>query len=417
MQNNQSRPASPTAAQGPVNRRSFMRWGGAAAIATGGMLTARPALAAPGDGVAGATSIPRPAGLGPRAMIDARFPIAFAGIPRATEAMIGFFTGLNQRDAAQMAEYLHFPFASFEGIEPVAVESAVQFLADPPASMDLNTHPVRFTDRDGYIEDGSYDLLQSLEVIAFDPVNVVFAMTYDRCNRQGNRMLRCDGIYSVTNNDGRWAIQLMSTIFTPDDMIGLEYPDAIQAAVRSRIDHDLAYQIQDIRYDHPPQEGARASVRNTGGAPFWMAPEGKIMDNFRIQGVTSRLRVTGADDPRVGQVQSGVQAGGSGSVLTGDEGVEAYMQRYRELFPEAGLPEWGFVSGYDHNSRVIHASQAKVHIFGGASRYSTSGEFLNSNFDVRVVTYRNGFWGSAGSFIYMTPHDRSNDLLPPEGAQ
>jgi len=395
-----------------TNRRSFLRLTGTTAIGGAVMLASARAAAAPGDGVPGATEIPRPAKLGPKAMLDNRFPISFAGVPKATEALIGYFTALGSRDLRGMADYLHFPFGSFEGMDPVEVRAPDAFLRDPPPSMDMNLKPKRFTPSDSYMQEGSYDLFRGLEVIASDPVNVVFAMSYDRYDKQGKRLLRCDGVYSVTNNDGRWALQLMSTIFTPNDLIGIDYPDAVAAAIRSRIDHDLAYQVQDIRYDHPPQEGARASVGGSGGAPFWMGPEGKIMDNFRIKGVKSRLRITSPDAPRIGQVRQGVTEGGSGSVRLGDRGVEAYMEQYRSLFPTAGLPEWGWVSGIGQDSRVIHASANKVHIFGGALRYSTSGEFLNSNFDVRIMTYKNGFWGSAGSLIYMTPHDRSNDLLP-----
>lgn len=399
-----------------ASRRKFLGMTGATVLAVPALLTAHRASAAPGEGVAGPTEIARPARLGPRAMLDSRFPASFAGVPKATEVMIGYFTALSARDVPGMAKYLHFPFASFEGLDPVRVDTAASFLKDPPASMDMNLNPRRFTDQDGYMQEGAYDLFRGLEVVASDPVNVVFAMNYDRCNRNGKPLLRCEGIYAVTNNDGRWAIQLMSTIFTPADLIGIDYPDAVTAAFRSRIDHDLAYQVQDLRYDHPPQEGARASVRNSGpGAPFWVGPEGRIMENYRIKGVTSRLSYLTPDAPRTGQVQQGVADGGSGSVKPGNRGVEAYMGEYRKLFPTAGLPDWGWVSGISKHSRVIHQSAAKVHIFGGAERYSTAGEFLNSNFDVRVMTYKDGFWGTAGSFIYMSPHDRSNDLAPPQG--
>lgn len=407
-------PATGDESEGPdTGRRQFLGFTGATMIGGAAMLAGAPAKAAPGDGVAGALEVPRPAKLGPRAMLDNRFPVTFAGVPKATEAMIGYFTALNQRDLRGMAEYLHFPFGSFEGTDPVRVETAEAFLRDPPPSMDMNLKPKRFTPSDSYMKEGSYDLFRGLEVIASEPINVVFAMSYDRYDKAGKLLLRCDGVYSVTNNDGRWALQLMSTIFTPADLIGIEYPDAVMESFRSRIDHDLAYQVQDIRHDHPPQEGARGSVGSPGGgAPFWMGPEGKIMDNYQIKGVKSRLRISAPDAPRVGQVQSGVEAGGSGSIRLGNRGVEAYMQQYRDLFPAAGLPEWGWVSGIGRDSRVIHATSNKVHIFGGALRYSTAGEFLNANFDLRIMTYKDGFWGSAGSLIYMTPHDRSNDLNP-----
>jgi len=55
------------------------------------------------------------------------------------------------------------------------------------------------------------------------------------------KLLRCQGIYTATNNDGKWGIQLMSTISTPADMMNVVYNDTIEAAKRLRENHDLAF--------------------------------------------------------------------------------------------------------------------------------------------------------------------------------
>ncbi len=47
-------------------------------------------------------------------------------------------------------------------------------------------------------------------------------MVYDRYGSDGKSYCN-EGVYTVTNNDGRWALQLMSTIFTPDPMIGMSH--------------------------------------------------------------------------------------------------------------------------------------------------------------------------------------------------
>jgi hypothetical protein len=170
-------------------------------------------------------------------MLDNRYPATFAeSVPKGVEVLMGYFTAFNQRDLKGMAEYLHFPFASFEGTDPVLVNTPDEFMAKTPASMNMNPNPERFTDHDGYMKAGSYDVFRGLEVLAMDPVVVAIAMSYDRYGSDGKKMLRCEGVYSVTNNDGR-CIELMSTIFTPADMIGLEFPMPsmpLTAAHRSR---------------------------------------------------------------------------------------------------------------------------------------------------------------------------------------
>ena len=77
-------------------------------------------------------------------------------------------------------------------------------------------------------------LFGGIEVFNSDPVQVNLALTYDRYGASGNKLLRCQGVYCVTNNDGRWGIQLMSTIFTPGPQVGMQFPDSAMIAHRLR---------------------------------------------------------------------------------------------------------------------------------------------------------------------------------------
>ena len=402
------------------SRRLFL--GVASAAAMGGVMASQAHAAAvqaatpPGAGVQGSTEVRRPAKLGPKGMLDNRFPETFAeSVPKACQVIMGFFTALNRRDPRAMAEYLHFPFGSFEGTEPVQVNTPEELASKPPASLNVNENPERFTANDGYMKPGCYDIFRGFEVLTSDPVVVGIAMSYDRYDVNGKKLLRCDGVYSITNNDGRWGIQLMSTIFTPADMIGIEFPDAVVAANRLRINHDLAYQINDASVDPLPQAGSRAGLGGGGGAgaPFWLAPEGKAMDGFRIKGVKSRLRISAPDAPRQGQVQGGINAGGSGSVRLGNRGADSYFNQYRALFPASGVGNWGWVYGINKDTRILHQTYNKVHQLSGATRFTVAGDEASSNFDILVVTYKGGYWGNAGSLCYVTPHDRSNDVMPP----
>ena len=53
----------------------------------------------------------------------------------------------------------------------------------------------------------------------------------------------------------------------------------------------------------------------------------------------------------------------------------------------------------------------KAHMISGAIRYTTAGEQCNYNRHLSVVTYRKGRWGITGSFSYIAPHDRANDMV------
>jgi hypothetical protein len=236
-------------------------------------------------------------------------------------------------------------------------------------------------------------------VLAYDPVLCGLSLRYNRYGSDGKKLHRCEGIYSVTNNDGRWAIQMMSTIFTPAQMTGVVFTDTIEAAKRCRIDHDLAYQVSDRSVDAPTgQLGRTAAVANQGGQPWTLGPAGRAMEQFRVKGVKSRLRVSEVTKESVAKIQPSADP------------VADYAG-YRALFPQSGVGNWGWVYGVLPETRVLHASFDKAHMFSGAIRFTVAGEEASYNTDLSVITYKKGHWGRAGTLAYTTPHDRSNDVL------
>lgn len=373
------------------DRRSFIA--GVASLGIIGAAAAVPAMAQ-------AAEPEKPAGLGPRAMVDNRFPVTFqTSVPQGIGILTQFFTALNQRDLREIADLLHFPFATFEGTEAVIVNSPEELLARPPASLNMTTNPERYSGHDGYLKPGAYDVLDGIEVLNFDPVLCGLSLRYNRYGDDGKKLHRCEGVYSVTNNDGRWAIQAMSTIFTPAQMTGVVFTDTIEAAKRCRIDHDLAYQVSDRSVDAPTgQLGKTAAVANTGGQPWTLGPAGRAMEQFRVTGVKSRLRVTEVTPESVARIKPSANP------------VADYAD-YRALFPRSGVGNWGWVYGELPETRVIHASFDKAHMFSGAIRFTVTGEEASYNTDLSVITYRKGHWGRAGTLAYTTPHDRSNDVL------
>jgi len=345
----------------------------------------------------------RPKALGRRAMVDQRFPVTYqTSIPQGVSILTQFFVALSERNSKGIADLLHFPFGSWEAVDAVVVKTAEEFLAHAPASLNMNDHPERFTDHDGFLKPGAYDVFEGLEVLNVDPKMCAMSMVYNRYAADGRRLTRCEGIYTVTNNDGRWAIQAMSTIFTPDRMVGMVYPDVVELAKRLRVDHDLSYTASDRALEPSGHGGASMGIDN-GGSPWNLGPAGKAMDQFKVVGVKSRLTYRAPDTP------SPIPAATAKSRA---EELEDYAD-YRKLMGSTVGEQWGWVYGIIPETRVIHHTVNKAHRFSAAVRFTASGEEISTNTDLTVVTFRKGKWANAGSFAYTTPHDRANNVDVP----
>jgi len=388
---------SPTSDLQP-DRRNFMKTAAAAGLlgAAGAVSSlGQPAHAAQQSAPAEQTFQP-PAGMSPRGILDLRFPVCYKdSLPAAVGVMTQFFSALSQRDLKGVADSLHFPFGTFERTDAVVVGSADDLLAHAPASLNMAERPERFTDHDGYLKPGCYDVLDGIEIFNSNPVAVNLALNYNRYSAEGHKLLRCEGIYCVTNNGGKWAIQAMSTIFTPANMIGVPYADSAAAARRLRQDHCLAYMNQDAKAVWGPirQLGVNFSV-DAGGASWEVAAQGHYasLDRLRAKGVASRLTATNYTQEQL-------------------DNSRVDFAAYRSLWPQLGLGNFGWdMAGAAPGGRILHADLEKVHALQGASRYTTSGEYINDSVELDVITYRKGRWGIAGLFGYMTTHDRANDV-------
>jgi hypothetical protein len=377
-----------------LDRRGFIK--NAAAAGLLGAAGATPALGQLTQSQGAAEDPQAPKGLSPLGMLDYRFPITYeSSVPAGVQVLTQYFAALTRRDLKGMADMLHFPFASYEKTNAVVVNSIDEFMAHPPASMNLTLNPERFTDHDGYLKPGCYDAFDGLEVIAADPISVAMSLVYYRYDSDGKKILRCQGIYTVTNNDGRWAIQLMSTIFTPADMMNVEFSDTITAAKRLRMTHDLAYDISDRTLESGLfQAGKSASVTNGTVEVFYQRQ--KNMAPYRVKGVKSRLNVADPTPEALAQRSR--------------PSTPADYDFYRALFPRLKVGNWGFVYGVLPETRVLHATVDKAHMLSGAIRFTTAGEECNFNRHLTVVTFKKGHWGMEGSFAYIAPHDRANDM-------
>jgi hypothetical protein len=394
-----------------TERRTFMRVATAAGIFGVGAAGAGAAGGGPGAGgqASSAEDPQAPAGL--KGTPDLRYPLCYeTPVIEGVRVLTQYFAALSRRDAKGMADNMHFPFGSFEGTNPVAVKTPEELFSKAPASMNLNPHPERFTDHDSYLKPGCYDIFNGMEVFNSDPVSVNMGLTYDRYGPDGKKLLRCEGVYCATNNDGRWALQLASTIFTPADLIGVRYPDAEQATKRLRIDHDLQFVTRDSSFNASTDQLGLSMGLGGGGTPvattlsntpgglkhsqtyLRMHRTGGVMSLFRVKGVKSRLNIhemTEAD------------------VKRNAEPID--YEEYRDTFKTLGVGPWGWVFGLVTGERIIHQTVDKVHLITGATRYTATGEVINADAQVAVATYRKGRWGLSGGLSYVMTHDRGND--------
>src|ERR1700728_4565488 len=117
-----------------LDRRGFIK--NAAAAGLLGAAGATPALGQLTQSQGTAEDPQAPKGLSPLGMLDYRFPISYeTSVPAGVRVLTQYFAALSRRDLKGMAETLHFPFASFEGTEPVVVQTADELMAHAPASM------------------------------------------------------------------------------------------------------------------------------------------------------------------------------------------------------------------------------------------------------------------------------------------
>src|SRR5262245_11235459 len=116
------------------SRRNFLQTVGMAGVA--GTVAGLNAQGRGAQQASGPAEFPKPDGLKAGGQLDSRCPVSFAApVSQGLRLVMEYFTALNQRDAAGIAKTLHFPFAIYEEIEPIVVQTAADFVANPPPSL------------------------------------------------------------------------------------------------------------------------------------------------------------------------------------------------------------------------------------------------------------------------------------------
>jgi hypothetical protein len=340
-------------------------------------------------------------------MLDGRFPVAFEeSVPAAMAVAMAHFTAIARRDLKAIAAALHFPFAIYEGIEASVYESREAFLEAPPRQFDFTGEAPAQGHGGLSVLPGSYDMLAGLELMTFNPINVGLALSFTRHAPWGETLETCEGVYAVTNNDGRWAIQLCSTIFTPAFHEAAEYRDAAEAHLRHGRDWMMGWSHSDgqILASRRPSPGRQASV--SGGSkvrevdPVGGPMAGNFLSAARMRrpmsiygaaGVKSRLSVR--------QIATGEQA----QAHTPQAQFDNFNNSAR-----GGFDKYGYtLVSPDH--RVLHATVDKAHTFGGYIRYTPQSEVISETRSLGIMTYVDQVWGAAGMLGQCIYRDRTND--------
>jgi hypothetical protein len=384
-----------------VDRRDFLQTVGMAGAigAVSGLGAPRPPeQARPAQASGGPAEFPKPDGVRAGGQLDSRFPVSFAiPVSQGLRLVTEYFTALNQRDVEGIARTLHFPFAIYEDIEPVVVQTAADFVSNPPASLNGTAKGK------SRILRGSYDLLESVNIHLYGPVGTAVSLSFTRYTPDGHVHLLCDGIYSVTNNDGRWAIQLASTIVHEAPYIGLQYPDAEQADIRgsqnylSQFGYGNEAVLNDPRssrgsYEPPLPAGTRTASVNFGYGPRERSRDarlGRPTEGWRARGVKSRLVVSVRSEETLNRQ------------------IETNLAEFIDL-AGGSVGEYAYTRDRPVRPVVIHATRDKAHTLGGYLRYTADGTLISETRGVSIRIYKNGHWGTVGSLGQVTHHDRSN---------
>ncbi|HYL37896.1 MAG TPA: hypothetical protein VEV17_18415 [Bryobacteraceae bacterium] len=366
--------------------------------------------------------LPRPKNLRPPGMLDARFPVYYkTSVPEAMRLLTEYFAAYNDRDYAAVARTLHFPYATYEATEPIIYKSAEEFIANPPPSIHESGKP------DSQLRPGSYDIMDVLQMQTFNPVNVGLELCYTRYRADGYRIGINQGIYAITNNDGKWGIQLSSVIFTPTEYIGDKFNDAAEAHLRQGRTGMAAFGDHD--YDLLTNlgwgtgQGNRRTARKTAsitGAPgattfFLSGWAGKPMEPYNSKGRKSRLAVAGIPD-----------AAAINALSASNNPIAQYERGLGKtnIVTASGQPGWFFemagggVGHYGYtkdlaDSRVLHAGPEKAHTMGGYIRYTPDHVFISETRSMGIMIYdkRERIWVNGGGFGQSMRRDRSNDAI------
>jgi hypothetical protein len=241
------------------------------------------------------------------------------------------------------------------------------------------------------------------------------ALSFSRFDANGKKLQGVHAILGMTNNDGKWGIEFMSTIFRPADQLHLTY-DAEQFAMKSihdtYRDHDLGrkYAGTDPNYTTQPIENPGKWGGVTIGSysfSFVGHPGRNTIEAYKIKGVKSRLHVT----------EGGTNSAAEAPAGRGQQNADANGDEHFRQVSGGGVGQFYETLEWQ-DSRILAADMEKAHAISGNNRFLEDGSLANKGVYMVVLLYRNGKFTASdnggGIFGRQMYQDRTNDLLPPE---
>jgi hypothetical protein len=345
--------------------------------------------------------LPKPGALRPKAQLDGRFPVYFeTSIAEGMRLATAYFAALCRRDLDAITKTVHFPYATYEGVDALVYQTAADFTSNPPPTLNMGTGEY------ATLEQGTYDILDVLQLHTYDPVNVGLELCHSRYRADGHKIGINQGIYGITNNDGKWGIQLSSIIFTPVNYINVSYQDAAEAFLREDRTHQMAWSYHESDYGNgsgPTPGQISASIANAYNTDNWLRSSraGVPMEPYNSKGITSRLHVTQPSQPNA----NGLTGSVSSAMWTSDGKVGYFYDLAGQ-----GIGKYGYTMTLP-DARVLHAGPDKAHIIGGYFRFAPNHHEITETRTLTVRTFdgKRGVWSGGGTLGGMVRRDCTND--------
>jgi hypothetical protein len=370
---------------------------------------------------------PKPKGLRPLAMVDARFPMYYqTSVKQGMSLLTDYFAAMASRDIKGVADTLHFPFATFDEIfgevDPIVYKTADDFVKNPPPSMKVGTGD------DATLKLDTYDILDNMQLLMYTPIHAGMELTYTRYRGDGQKLGTSQGIYGVTNNAGKWGIQLTSLLYTQEGWENVARNDVRTVQYNNERNTMWGYNI--IPWPGVGSLQEMIDVRGLGGQvedgeevvqmrtanmrlPWtgeWLRSSraGAPMSPYNYKGVKNRLLVA---EPGTKRRTGGINGGRTDGIL-GNSGLIGDEETPGYFFSIAGqgMGRWAYSLPL-HDSRVLHASMNKAHVIGGYVRFTADGHQSSELRSLGIMAYRRGRWGSVGGFGGMVRRDCTNDPI------
>lgn len=388
------------------DRRGFMK--GAAATGMLGAVALVPAAARAAEGAGQDQGqdqdqdLHAPPGL--KSEADCRYPVFYENsVPQGMKVVMKYFAALSRRDLAGMADAMQFPFVTFEGTDPQVVNTRDELMSKPPQSMDVSGKGDA-----SLLRPGSYDVMENIETLVYHPVGAGFSLNFTRYLPTGEKVLYCNALFGVTNNDGHWGIEYISTIFQPIDLSYETFDaDAVANALHTtQRDHALARKEDDVILLREttmfPYQTASVMLGKGGSA----AGAGPGVNDYIVKGVKSRIVFHPA--PTADEITHLTPE----QMAAAEKGMQDFYQR------AAGGPggKWGysleFAGPKGKGTRVIFAGTNKGHVYSGFSRFTPDGLLISEVCWIGVIPYKKQIWAAAdivGVFGQVMTMNHLND--------